>query len=163
MSAGAAADAKDREGVTPLSVAAVSASRSLSYLCPALQEELSACAAETFDCLMAHHSTQPLATAALVTAAAAAADLGLSRGLAASQVDSRQRAVISRLLSTAVQQDIAETRAALLQCEPGGFSEPREGATMMTGVLLDMWLAAAAEQAELEAANFAADGCEGGS
>jgi hypothetical protein len=115
---------------------------------------------------MAHNNMQPLAPAALVAAAAAAADLGFSRGLDASDVDTRQRAVIRRLLSAAVQQDIAATCAALLLYKSRGFfREPREGFSVMTGVLLEtVWLAAAAERAELEAmaANYAAGGCEGG-
>lgn len=149
LSAGAAADTKDCQGDTPLSVAAASASRWLCDDPPG--PDYPARAAEAFDCFMAHISTQALAAAALVTAAAAAADLGVYMGV--DESDSRQRAVIRRLLSAAVQQDISATRAALLLHEPGGFdhTEPREAATAMTGVLLDMWLAASAEQAELMA------------
>jgi hypothetical protein len=56
------------------------------------------------------------------------------------------------LLSAAVQLDIPATRAALLLYESRGVYTPKSGgAAVMTGVLLDMWLVAAADQAELEA------------
>jgi hypothetical protein len=150
LSAGAAADAADLLGMTPLSGAAMTASESLSWRS---RPELQARAAETFNCFMAHNSTQPLAPAVLVAAAALAAGrLPRLGGRVAYELNSRHRAVIRRLLSTAVQQDIAATRAALLLRHGlRGCIDPWIGATMLTDVLLGMWLAAAADQAELEA------------
>jgi hypothetical protein len=53
------------------------------------------------------------------------------------------------MLSAAVQQDVAATRTALLMYLPC-FCDPMDNfITVMTSVLLGMWLAAAADQAQL--------------
>jgi hypothetical protein len=106
LSAGAAADAKNLDGVTPLSVAATSASGPLSRRMGTRPTAPAAHAAETFDCFMAHNSTQPLppitlvaTAAAAVSAAAATTWLRMSRDRAVSAAYSRQGTVIRQLLA----------------------------------------------------------------
>lgn len=79
-----------------------------------------------------------MAPAALTEAAAAALDCVLPWFIT-------NLAVIQQVLSAAVQQGVAATRAALQQHWPAG----RQEAALLTRVMLDMWLSAAADEAVL--------------
>jgi hypothetical protein len=131
LSLGAAASIPNRRGRTALSLAAHIAVNHLSM--------------GSFRALMERHRTAPFSAAALVAAAAAAAKP--SERIETPAELQNQRKVVEQMLVAAVQQDPVGTRTALQLQWP----ESRQAAVLVAGLLLDVWLAAAAELAELEA------------
>lgn len=140
---GAAVDTADSLGSTPLAWAAALAAEGR-------QPERS----KVFECFVQHNKVKPLPAAPVLAAAVAAARVmtnlderrpwwPMRRDMQASSAVS---AVIGKL-SALGQWDSAAIDAALQQHWPGG---KRAGA-VLTGVLLDLWLAAAADEAKLQA------------
>jgi ankyrin repeat protein len=138
LSLGAAADIPDVRGKTALYLAA---RRAAKY--PSGFDEHPWVL--IFKAFLKHHSTAPFAAASLVVAVAAAAKP--SRRIETPAELENQRAVVEQLLVAAVQQDLVDTHAALQQHWP----ESWQAAVLVTGLLLDVWSAAAADLMELEA------------
>jgi hypothetical protein len=138
LSLGAAADIPDPRGKTALSLAARKAAK---YPFRPGDRPWAPQADPGFKPFMKHHRTALFSAAALVAAAAAAAKpsrRGLIRTLAELQ---NQREVVEQLLLAALQQDPVGTHAALQQHWP----ESWQAAVLVTGLVLDVWSAAAAE------------------
>lgn len=134
LSAGAAVDAASSVGVMPLSAAAVAAVTSWNPY-----------ALDVLEAFTQHSSKTPLAVDALLQAAAAAAKAG-----APSHLYQQHYIPVVRLLLSAVataQPDAGEVHAALQRCWPAR----RCATALLTGTLLQLWLAAADDEVKLVA------------